>query len=67
MNARPKKGDMSDKRCAFVADRPGKHDLGKDPDEMWCSGCGFYLCESCDDNMQPFGAHDVIEHEDHDE
>lgn len=58
---RPKQNDKDDVRCAFV-DRRGKHDLGERPDDMWCHGCHFYVCEDCSLNIGIMGRHDVTEH-----
>lgn len=57
---RPKSGDKADVRCAFVLDRPGRHDLGAKPDQSWCFGCAFYVCDGCD---SPFGAPGIGKHD----
>lgn len=63
-NIRPQKNDKSDVRCAFIRDRRGLHKLDKNPDDSWCSGCGFYVCEDCDSpHGAPWGDHDVAEHD----
>lgn len=61
MTARTKQNDVADVRCAFDNGR-GKHDLGTEPEDMWCHGCKFYICDGCSKNISPMGRHDVSEH-----
>jgi len=60
----PKKGDKADVRCGFTGTVKGDHDLGKKPDDLWCSGCQFYVCEGCDVSAGETSGpgHDVMEH-----
>lgn len=64
-DAPPKQGDKADVRCAFVTSRPGEHNLGKKPEENWCHGCKFYICDACDAPFGPpgIGKHDVNVHD----
>lgn len=60
----PKECDKEDTRCAFILKFPDrKHDLGTDPDDLWCYGCNYYVCGECD---RPEGVtgpgHDLDEH-----
>lgn len=61
---RPAKGDREDKRCAFVERGDGKdeHSLGADPNETWCYGCEFHICQACSKNLMISKGHDVTDH-----
>lgn len=52
----PKRFDKADKRCGFDSGLRAPHDLGENPDDSWCHGCGHYVCEACDDTgVNAFG------------
>lgn len=58
----PKKGDRNDLRCAFV--QHGCTTFEPMTDMQWCAGCGFFVCDKCDDHPDEpaWGEHDVSEH-----
>lgn len=60
----PRKGDETDKRCAFVT----KYDdvqHKKITFKQWCSGCGFYVCDVCLTALvsRPDLPHDMADHQ----
>ena len=63
---KPVKGDKNDKRCAFTETHKGDHTMD-DPDDHWCHGCRYYVCENCSVNLTLMGSHDVMEHRDNPE
>lgn len=48
---------VEEKRCALC-------ELPDQPEDVYCHGCGAYVCIICSVNDSVMGGHYVVEHED---